>query len=74
MTGSNNKITEKDVNEIIESLDWLHKSHDCHIDLGEVGDNEVIIYCGAKCAACDTRCLEEAMAEKFPGVKVVYRK
>lgn len=67
------KITKEDVDKVIESLKWLQDSHDCHLDLGEVNDNEVIIYCGGKCANCDVRCVEEALSEDFPEVRVVYR-
>ena len=70
-------MTEKElkakVKDILDSLKWLQETHDCHLELGDISDDKVIIYCGGKGGACEIKCIEEALAVKFPHLKVIYR-
>lgn len=61
------------IHETLESVKALLESHKCYMQLHEVTENEIIIYCGGQGAACDSKCVEDLLKEKFPDMKVVFR-
>lgn len=48
-------------------------AHKGFVELQEFSGNKAIIYCGGKCTACDIRCIEEELMDKFPGINFIFR-
>jgi len=66
-------VSEKNVMEILDSIKSQVNAHDGFLELGEIKDNKVVIYCGGECAPCDNKCIEEALKEKLPDIEVIFR-
>ena len=66
-------ITEEALLEILESIKSQASAHDGFVELGEIKDNKVVIYCGGGCAPCDNKCIEEALKDKIPDIEVIFR-
>lgn len=64
---------EDQINEILNRLNPFIEAHDGFAELGEIEDNRVVIYCGGECAACEEKCIEDAIREKLPHMEVVFR-
>lgn len=67
------KITEEALREILESIKNQVNAHGCSLDLGEIRDKKVVIYCGGKCVSCDNKCVEDALKDKVSDIEVIYR-
>jgi len=65
------KLKEQ-ITEILNSLEPSLKAHACFLELSEIRDNKVVIYCGGQCGNCDSKCIEEVIKEKLPGVEVIF--
>ena len=66
-------ITEEAILEILESIQSQASAHDGYVELGEIKDNKVVIYCGGECAHCDNKCIKEALKDKIPDIEVIFR-
>jgi Fe-S cluster biogenesis protein NfuA len=66
-------ISEKDVIEVLESIKNQVNAHDGFLELGEIKENTVVIYCGGECAPCDNKCIEEVLKDKIPDIEVIFR-
>jgi hypothetical protein len=66
-------VKKKKVQDILEDLAPLLSAHDCTMELGEVSGDRVVIYCGGEGAVCDSKCVEEVIKQKFPGIEIIFR-
>jgi Fe-S cluster biogenesis protein NfuA len=66
------KEIKEQIIEILNSLDPSLKAHTCFLELSEITDNKVVIYCGGQCTGCDSKCIEEAIKEKLPDIEVIF--
>ena len=66
-------ITEAAVQKILDSIKSQVNAHDGFLELGEIRDNRVVIYCGGECAPCDNKCIEEVLKDKIPDIEVIFR-
>ena len=64
---------EKEIREILDSLQCILSAHDSCAELVEVKDDRAVINCIGPCLHCDNKCIEEAIKEKFPDIEVVLR-
>ena len=64
---------EKEIREILDSLQCILSAHDSCAELVEVKDDRAVINCIGPCLHCDNKCIEEAIKEKFPEIEVVLR-
>jgi hypothetical protein len=62
---------EEKIREILDGLQCILEAHDSCAELIEFKENRAVIYCGGPCVHCDNRCIEEAIKEKFPDVRVI---
>ncbi len=67
------KDTEEKIREILESLECILTAHESCAELIELKDNEAVIYCGGPCKKCDNRCIEGAIKEQLPDIKVIIK-
>ncbi|MBI4827041.1 MAG: hypothetical protein HY807_11595 [Nitrospirae bacterium] len=65
--------TRREVSEVIKSLQWLMDKHDGYFALGDINGDEAAIHCSGVCTTCDTKCIEEAIKEKLPHLKIIFR-
>jgi hypothetical protein len=64
-------VTEEKIKEILEGLRCILEAHDSCAELVEFKEDRAVIHCGGPCIRCDNRCIEEAITEKFPNIKVI---
>jgi Fe-S cluster biogenesis protein NfuA len=67
------EITEDVLRKILESIKNQINAHGCSLELGEIHDRKVVIYCGGKCTSCDSKCVEDALKERVSDIEVIYR-
>ncbi len=61
------------VTETIDSMKYYIEAHDGFAELGEIEEMSVVIYYGGKCADCKTRCIDDAINERVPGIIIIPR-
>ncbi len=64
---------EEQIKEILNRLSPFIEAHDGFVELGEIENNKVVIYCGGECTACKEKCIEDAITDKLPHMNVVFR-
>lgn len=64
-------VTEEKIKEILEGLRCILEAHDSCAELVEFKEDRAVIHCGGPCIWCDNRCIEEAITEKIPNIKVI---
>lgn len=67
------EMKRKEVEEVIKSLQWLMDKHDGYFALGDINGDEVSIHFSGECITCGTKCIKEAIKEKLPHLKVIFR-
>jgi Fe-S cluster biogenesis protein NfuA len=66
-------INEEVLREILDSIKTQVNAHDGFIELVEIKENKVVIYCGGECVSCDNKCIEEALKDKLPDIEIIFR-
>ncbi len=67
---SSAETTREEILKVLMSLQWLMETHDGHLELGEIDGDKIYIHCSGECISCDTKCIQEAIAVKWPHLKV----
>jgi Fe-S cluster biogenesis protein NfuA len=66
-------ITEKEVMEVLDGIKSQLSAHDGFVEVGDIQENKVMIYCGGECSPCHNKCIEDALKDKIPDIDVIFR-
>lgn len=59
------------IRDVLEGLECILTAHDTCAELAEYKNKTAVINCGGPCLKCDNRCIEEAIKDRLPNVKVI---
>jgi len=64
---------EKQITEILDSMNWILEAHDSCAELVEIKGKKVVIQLAGQCADCETNCIEEAIYQILPDIELIFQ-
>lgn len=64
---------EKQITEILDSMNYILDFHESSAEIVEIKGNRVVIQMIGQCAECDTNCIEDAIYQKLPDIDLTFQ-